>query len=838
MNVRNFWMVALALAGVATLTPPRALAQSPPALAPAADAAPPTDESAPSEAAPAPAAGPGTAPIPTVEAPHPPATASTPAPPPSQRPATVYHGRMGDLEVTVPRIEADIDIDGAADEPAWADAAILTGFSQYDPVDGSPAADSTEVRVVYDDYAIYFAVKAFEPNGRVVATLADRDRIDGNDHVQIILDTFNDRRRALVFSSNALGIQSDGTLADGADTDLSPDFIYESHGRLTPDGYEIEMRVPFKSIRYQQSEAQVWGIQVVRKVMHSGYTQTWTAAERSAPSFLGQSGTLVGLTGLRRGLVLDVNPVMTARADGAPQASPATGWDYDAESPEFGGTLRWGVTPNASLSATVNPDFSQVEADVGQVIYDPRSAVSFPEKRPFFLEASENFEVPNSLIYTRRLVQPEGAAKLSGKMGEFNVGLLSAIDGPPDLGEGDDSPLFNLVRLRRDVGPQSNVGVVYTDWIQGSDYNRVMGLDTRLLLGERWVFNGQVASSFSRFGGEGSSWKPLFDFSLSQSGRDRGMNLVVEGRHPEFVTRSGFVPRTGIAHANFSPRWSWYPENSLFESISFTPQLDGTWVWDRFLDGTFPDDIKVNSSTNLRLRGGWGLTLYHWSESFSYPDYLYTNYFIERRDEAGEPTDTVPYVGTDRLTNLGLMVAVNTPQWNRFSGRVQVIGGQDDNFDEWSSAWILYTTIEANWNPTDQIRMNGRFLEQRVHRKTDGSLVRLRTIPRVKLEYQVSRPIFLRFVGQYDGLKVDALRDDSRTGDPILIRTPDGFRPAVASERGGFRMDWLFSYQPNPGTVFFAGYGSSLDGDELWRPNELTRTSDGFFLKVSYLLRM
>lgn len=767
-----------------------------------------------------------------------PSASADPAPAAVPRPVTVYHGRAGDLEVTVPRAAADFDIDGVLDEAAWDDAALLTGFSQYEPVDGTAAVDSTEVRVIYDDYAIYFAVRAFEPHGGLVASLADRDRIDGNDHVQIILDTFNDRRRALVFSANALGIQSDGTLADGAESDLSPDFIYESRGRVTDDGYEIEIRLPFKSIRYQQSETQIWGIQIVRKVMHSGHTLTWTAAERGAPSFLGQSGTLVGLVGLRRGLVLDMNPVMTARSDGAPRPDPGTGWRYENETPEFGGTLRWGVTPNASLSATVNPDFSQVEADVGQVIYDPRQAIAFPEARPFFLEASENFEVPNSLIYTRRLVQPEAAAKLSGKMGGFNVGLLSAVDGPPDAAPGDDSPIFNLVRLRHDVGPQSNLGVVYTDWIRGSDYNRVMGVDTRLLLGERWVFSGQLASSFSRFGGESTPWRPLFDLTLSRTGRDRGFTFLLEGRHPEFATRSGFVARTGIAHANLSPRWSWYPENSVFESISFSPQLDGTWTWDRFLDATFPDDIKVNSSTNLRLRGGWGVTLYHWSESFRYPEYLYTDYFIERRNEAGEPTDTVPYVGTNRLTNLGLMMAVNTPQWNRFSGRVQLIGGQDDNFDEWSSAWILYSTVEANWSPTDQIRVNGRFLEQRVHRKTDGSLVRLRTIPRIKLEYQVSRPIFVRFVGQYDGLKVDDLRDDSRTGDPILIRTADGFRRALATERGGFRMDWLFSYQPNPGTVFFAGYGSSLDGDELWRPSELTRTSDGFFLKVSYLFRM
>ena len=771
-----------------------------------------------------------------------PASGQGPAPdvPPTAlpRPVEVYHGRSGQTSVRVPTMDADIDIDGRLGEAAWGNAAMLTGFSQYQPVDRLPAADSTEVLVIRSDHAMYFGIRAFEPHGTVVASLADRDRLSANDHIQLILDTFNDRRRALVFSANPLGVQSDGTFTEGSGVDLSPDFLFDSKGRVTEYGYEIEIRIPFKSIRYQQTDVQEWGIQVIRRVMHSGHEQTWTQAERGAPSFLTQSGTFVGLTNLQRGLVLDVNPVMTARRTGLPENEPDEGWRYRNENPEFGGNLRWGVTPNVSLSATVNPDFSQVEADVGQVIYDPRSAVSFPEKRPFFLEANENFQVPNSLIYTRRIAAPEAAAKLSGKVGDLNVGILSAVDDQASAPGVDGSPIYNLLRLRRDIGPESNLGMVYTDRVQGDTYNRVIGVDSRLLLGSRYVLNGQVASSFTRSGGTTSSWRPLFDFSLTQTGRETGFNFVVEGRHPEFIAASGFIPRTGIAHANFSPRRTWFPENSVFESITFSPILDGTWEWDRFMDATEPNDIKVNSSTTALLRGGWRLNVYTWTESFKYPAYLYTNYFIERRDAAGAVTDTVPYVGTDRLTNLGMMLRVNTPQWQQFSGAVEIIGGQDDNFDEWSSAYILYSTVEADWRPTDKLRVNGRFLEQRVHRKTDGSLVRLRTIPRVKLEYQLSRPIFIRFVGQYDGLKVDALRDDSRTGDPILIRTASGFRTAPAVERGGIRMDWLFSYQPNPGTVFFAGYGASLDGDELFRPRDLERTSDGFFLKVSYLFRM
>jgi hypothetical protein len=760
------------------------------------------------------------------------------AAPPASRTGPPYHGRLGQTDVRVPRTTVAIRVDGRLDEPAWVGAAILTGFSQYQPVDRLPAADSTEVLVTYGDHEIYFGVRAFEPHGGIVATLADRDKIFGNDHIQIILDTFNDRRRALVFAINPLGVQGDGTFADGSGMDLNPDFIYESKGRLTEYGYEIEVRIPFKSIRYQQTRVQQWGVQVLRKVAHSGHEQTWTAVERGLPSFLTQSGRFVDLTDLKRGLVLDVNPVMTARATGAPISATDPTWRYQRDDPEFGGTVRWGVTPNVSLNATVNPDFSQVEADVGQVIYDPRAAISFPEKRPFFLEANENFQVPNALIYTRRIASPEAAAKVSGKLGGMNVGLLSAVDDESVVPGSNDQPIYNLLRLRRDVGPQSNVGMVYTDRVHAGDYNRVIGFDSRLLVGRRYLFNGQIAGSFTRAAGNTSQWRPLFDFTLSKTGREGGFNFVVEGTHPEFNAASGFLPRTGIARVVFQPRKTWFPKNSVFETISFTTISDNTWEWDRFTAGSIPNDIKMNTSTNATLRGGWQTTFYTWTETFKYPGYLYTNYYVEHRDATGAVQDTVPYTGTNRLTNIGVMLRLGTPQWKQFSGSAEVLGGQDDNFDEWSSAWIAYSTIEANWIPTEKVRVSGRWLEQRVYRKTDGSLVRLRSIPRLKLEYQVARPVFVRLVGQYDGLKVDALRDDSRTGDPILIRTATGFRRANAVERGGLRLDWLFSYQPNPGTVVFAGYGSSLGSPEFFRPGDLERTSDGFFVKLSYLFRM
>ncbi|HYC30750.1 MAG TPA: DUF5916 domain-containing protein, partial [Gemmatimonadales bacterium] len=386
----------------------------------------------------------------------------------------VYHGRSGRLDVPPPREEAAIEVDGVLDEPVWQHAAVLTGFSQFSPSDGVPAADSTEVLVWYSPTAIHFGVRAYEAHGEVHATLADRDRIASDDHIQVLLGTFGDGRQAMVFAVNPLGVQSDGALVEtgavrsgngfsGAvvrreTADLSPDYVFDSKGRLTDYGYELEIRIPFRSLRYQSGDEQSWGLNVTRQVQHSGYEDSWAPARRASASFLAQSGRLVGLSDLRRGLVLDFNPSVTSRTTGARSAG---GWQYSGGSPELGGTVRWGISNNLSLTGTANPDFSQVESDAGQLQFDPRDEIFFQEKRPFFLDGIEQFNTPNNLVYTRRLVQPSAAVKLTGKTFGTDLALLSGIDDREVSATGDDHPIYNILRVQRDVGSSSRVGLVY-----------------------------------------------------------------------------------------------------------------------------------------------------------------------------------------------------------------------------------------------------------------------------------------------------------------------------------------------------------------------------------------
>jgi hypothetical protein len=767
-------------------------------------------------------------------------------------PSAVYHGRNGDLDVRLPRTEAEVAVDGVLDEAAWRSAAMLTGFSQFSPVDGVPAADSTEVLIWYSPTAIHFGIRAFESHGGVHATLADRDRIAADDHIQILLSTFNDGRQATVFAVNPLGVQSDGALVETGATrgngfsnavvrrevaDLSPDYVFDSKGRVTDYGYEIEVRIPFKSLRYQSAAEQSWGINVTRRVQHSGYEDSWTPARRASASFLAQSGRLVGLTDLRRGLVLDFTPSVTSRTTGA--RSPAGSWEYSGGSPELGGTVRWGITNNLSMTGAANPDFSQVESDAGQLVFDPRDEQFLQEKRPFFLDGIEQFTTPANLIYTRRVVQPSAAVKLTGKAFATDIALLSAMDDREISLGGEEHPFYNILRLQRDVGANSRVGVIYTDRIEGSDYNRVAGADARLVLGALNTVQLQLAGSRTRQAGV-TTTAPLWQAQFNHSGRTFGFRASILASDEDFRARSGFFPRPGLVHLTFRPRVAFYGDaGAMVESFTFDVNLNGRWRYQEFIHGDGILDEQLHFNVNTTLRGGWQLTGSMLVESFGYPYEIYQGTRVEV-PRAGGGADTLPFVGRPRIPNRDYVISFTTPEFEHFSANWFILWGNDENFYEWSPGRIILANGGLTWRPTDKVRLEGTYALQQVRRLSDGSLVDVQHIPRVKLEYQLSRPIFLRLVGEYATDRQDDLRDDTRTNGALLTfdRSAGAFVRATGFERSSFRSDLLFSYQPGPGTVLFAGYGSTLLDPDARIRTGMRRVADGFFLKMSYLFHM
>ena len=321
-------------------------------------------------------------------------------------PGMIYNGRAGSIDVRAPRLDGKVTVDGKLDEAEWAQAALLTGFSQFSPLDGIPAADSTEVFVWYSPDAMYFGIRAFEAHGAVHATLADRDKIGSDDYVQILLSTFDDGRQATVLAVNPYGVQSDGALVETGSTsgngfntamvqreaaDLSPDYVFDSKGRLTDYGYEVEIRVPFKSLRFQPAKEQRWGINVTRKVQHSGQEDSWAPAKRASASFLAQSGHLVGLTDLQRGLVLDLNPSLTSKTTG----STAAGRDgtTPAEAPSWAAACG-GESPTTSTSTGPRiPTSRRWSRTRGSSCSIRATSSSSRRSGPFFLDGSEQFNV-------------------------------------------------------------------------------------------------------------------------------------------------------------------------------------------------------------------------------------------------------------------------------------------------------------------------------------------------------------------------------------------------------------------------------------------------------------
>jgi hypothetical protein len=768
---------------------------------------------------------------------------------PSQAPdPRIHHGREGRVEVRPPKLAGDVTVDGQLDEPMWGQAAILTGFSQFTPVDGVAAADSTEVLVWYSATALHVGIRAYDRRETVRATLAQRDRIFGDDNVQLFLSTFNDGRQATFLAVNPLGVQADGAVNESGrgsgcngfncsvqtreGADLSQDFVWQSSGQLTDWGYQVEIVVPLKSIRFQSATTQTWGINVLRVVHRSGQEQTWTPARLGQSSFLAQSGRLVGLEGLRTGRAIDVVPTMTSSVRGAPDAADA--WDYNGGKPEFGGNVRWGVTPNLTLNATANPDFSQVEADGGQFTFDPRQAVFFGERRPFFLDGIEQFQAPSNLVYTRRIVQPVVATKLTGRAMGTQVGLLAAIDDKVASRHGEN-PVFGILRLTRDLWPGSQIGMTHTEQHDGDDANRVTGVDGRLVFNRIHSFTFNGALSRDRTNGV-SNTSALWGLGYRMNGRAFRARYNVAGIDDDFRTRSGFVSRPGIGTATIAHSYTMLRPERTLESFTGELNLNGTWHYDSLVGGGGIQDRKMHFNFNSQWKGGWNAGASLLVEDFGYEPALYTNYALLNPDGS-----LAPFVGEPRLPNLDYVLTANSPNFGFGSFNIFTLWGRDENFPEWASGDILWLTLGLTLTPTEQLRANLSYNRTTVSRPSDGSRVVLSHIPRARIEYQLSRALQLRLITEYVVEEQDDLRDNSRTELPIVfVNGSGGYTLASGYREARMRADVLVSYFPNPGTVMYLGYGSTYQepSEGLMSRRRLERTTNAFFLKLSYLFRM
>ena len=751
--------------------------------------------------------------------------------------------------VRPPRIDTTITIDGRLDEPVWQRAARLADFHQYRPVDSRPAAQSTEVLVWYSSSAIYFGIIAHDRNpGSIRATLADRDKIFDDDRVLVYLDTFNDRRRAFVFGANPLGVQEDGVRTEGGfgggggggggggrggggggatSFDRSPDYLFASKGLINDSGYVIEMRIPFKSLRFAGGKSMTWGFNVVRTTQRSGFEDTWSDVRRGGTSFLSQAALLTGLTGIKRGVVTEVQPFVTASASGA--RDELGRYNRVPFKPDFGANVRFGFT-NLALDGTVNPDFSQVESDAGAVTLNERFAIFFPERRPFFLEGIELFQSPGSIVYTRQIAAPLAGAKITGKFGHWSLAHLTAIDDEAPLDTLVSAihrrPVVNVTRVRTDLGANSLAGFTITDRSVAGGFSRVVQADTRLLFGKVYALSGNLGHSWKNLDGERKSG-PVWSVGFDRTGRSWGFNTSLEGVDPGFEAALGFVPRVGDVNLRVFNRLSLFGRpGALFEGITFFGGGSRYWSY-----GGFGRARAIEGDQSLsgfgRIRGGWSYGANLRSGFVDFDPAYYLGATI--RSGAGP----VPYVGPPRLTNaVDVSFNASSPNLPWGSVNVRVQRRTTGVFSEASRAREFQVSGGLEVRPRPWVRLEGNTVYSRLTRVRDGSEFGRTIIPRIRLEIQPNRSYFFRIITEYRSQRRDALRS-AQTGELLYF---DG----VASEPSAtnrFRVDFLFSFQPSQGTVAFLGYGAGYDGDRTLTLQHLVRQDDGLFLKLAYQFR-
>ncbi|MCP4201616.1 MAG: carbohydrate binding family 9 domain-containing protein [bacterium] len=516
------------------------------------------------------------------------------------------------------RLEQPITLDGRLDDPAWQRAEIATGFTQREPEPGAPASERTEVQVAYTEKTLYVAVHAFDADpGAIIAREMQRDGgLFRDDSVIVLLDTFDDDRNTYFFETNALGARTDSLVTDeGRDTNFEWDGVWDVAARRTGDGWVAELAIPFSTLRFDP-QAEAWGFNVRRNIRHKNEDAFWAPIGLDADLFrVSLYGALTGIEGARPGLSLNVKPFAvaatishsppsggTSTTTAAPQAED--GDDFDA-----GLDVKWGVTRGLSLDLTLNTDFAETEVDDSQVNLT-RFSLFFPEKREFFLENSGIFELgsdPGSdspllkVFFSRRIgigeggreVPIEGGLRLTGRAGAWNLGVLGVATealapsvGPPEGGQtrhsaGTPSNTWGALRLKRNVGQRSSVGLIVTDREgEDGDSNLVFGADFDWKPTDRLALNGFFAQSDDSdlVGGEDWAAGAGVEWSGSIWSAEGGYVEIGERFEPEmgFLRRRGVRRYTGGVEYEPRPDLPWLRNfNFELEAEVFTLR-DGT----------------------------------------------------------------------------------------------------------------------------------------------------------------------------------------------------------------------------------------------------------------------
>jgi hypothetical protein len=717
-----------------------------------------------------------------------------------------------DRTLRIPHVDVAPTLADYLDGTPRDDEVHVTAFRQREPGDGVPASQRTDAYLSYDEANLYavFVARDTDPS-QVRATLTRRENFDNDDFVGVILDTFRDRRRAYLFIANPFGVQLDGVTTEGEEDDYSFDALWRSEGQLTPFGYVVFMAIPFKSLRFSNATEQVWGVALARTVPRNNETSFWPYITRRVSGFGQQLGTLEGLRDISPGRNIQFIPYGAfAAARFLNVEPPAYENDLDGRA---GGDGKMILKDAFALDLTFNPDFSQVESDEPQVTINQRFEVFFPEKRPFFIENASYFETPIDLFFSRRIVDPQVGARLTGKAGGWAVAALAIDDRAPGghLEEvsalADNRAAIGVVRVQRDFARQSHLAAMATSRDVGPTANRVVAVDGRWKLTDTWVLTGQAAASYLRPLGEDSAWGSAVAIELDRTARNFGAFLEYEDFSPDFGASLGFVQRTDMRSPSGFARYTWFPEKRALVSIQTSVHASSLWDY----SGTL-QDWEVSPELSLEFRGPIEIEV--------------------ERQEAMTRFGGIEF----RRHETSALVEAAWLKWLQVSGEFE--SAQEINFFpapglEPFLASEREGSVQLTVKPLASLVVDGTYLFTRLSAREGtpgviaGASIVDNHIVRARASYQVTRELTLRAIVDYHTVKPN--------------------RTLIALENDkGFAADFLLTYLVNPWTALYVGYTdgyTNLEIDPLV-PDRLRRTDSAFhslgrqfFVKTSYLLR-
>ncbi len=706
----------------------------------------------------------------------------------------------------IPRVNTEPRIDGQIDAGEWSLAARIKIDIETSPSENVPAAVEAEALLMENGETLYVAFIALDPNPEQIrAFYRDRDAMWDDDYVAVVLDTFNDERRAFEFFANPFGVQADAIQDDvNGREDDSWNAIWDSAGQINDKGYVVEMAIPVKQLRFTPSESeQTWGIDLVRNYPRDRRTRIANNPfNRDVSCYICQLRKVDGFANLSQSRNLEIIPTVTSTV--IENRDPAIGnWNGESIDPEASLDVRWGIAQDLYLNATLNPDFSQVEADSAQLDINNTFSLFFPEQRTFFLDGADYFDTFENLVHTRNISDPDYGLKVTGKSGGHSYGLITSNDEntsfliPRSLGSsvaslGEVESKVAIGRYRFDIFEHSTIGALITDRRAEAYNNTVSSLDAVLRPGDQDSISIQIMHSSSdyptliqgRYGQQSSLSDSSHRIEYTHNDRRWDWRLGYTDMGEDFRADLGFVNRVDFKFvvATLGHTWRGEPED-FFNRIRVALDYDRTEDQSGLqLEEEFEVFLNMNGPKQSFLSGLFGGSETYWNGK----------YFDEQFNQIR--------IGFTPLASLRVSTLIRIEDIVDFANTRL---GRSKRFGP---------GVNYRWGKHLELDLDHTLQQFDV----DGGRLFTANLTDLKTTYQFSARSFLRFTLQY----TDNKRNQELYLSPVQERSKQ------------LTTQLLYSYKVNAATRFFMGYSDAGFQNDSY--DSIEKTNRTIFAKFSY----